>query len=279
MNALKENFVSVLNKMRLFIGNKFLSKFKYLFLFSLPIVLAVSILLIVRNNPSEITIGFIADIHAGDQEYRNDGEEANNILIPDNFEKNVKNALENMKDADLIFALGDNLNRPSKKNTKKLLEITEGYPFYWAKGNHDESSDFNEFLSSKNYYLKDKGRWRFIVLDNSLIFPDSADKSENGRGYIDDKQLIWLKKSLKTKKDVVIMMHIPIFDRYDLLKVRSEEQYLEDILAASGNVKHVFSGHFHIYDRQIERNGIIYHLIPSISLAGGEGEYSKITLE
>lgn len=279
MNTFKKKITSLLDKIRSRQkGMRFSSK-KYLFLFSLLVVSVLSALLLARSNPSEMTVGFIADIHAGDQKLRDDGEETSNILIPVNFERNVKTALENMEDADLIFTLGDNLNRPSKKNTKKLLELTRNYPFYWTKGNHDDSDDFNEFLSSKNYYLKDKGRWRFIVLDNYSTFPDITGKSEHGRGYVDEKQLAWLKKSLKTKKDVIIMMHVPIFERYELSKVRPELQYLEDIFASSKNIKHILSGHFHVHDRQIEKDGITYHLIPSVSLAEGEGKYFKMKLE
>ena len=272
-------FVSILNKIKFLKKNISAFWIKCLLLFIILVILIASILWIISNNFSEITVGFISDIHAGDQKYRDDGEEATNNLIPMNFEKNVKSALENMQDADLIFALGDNLNRPSKKNTKKLLEITKNYSFYWTKGNHDKPKDFNAFLSSKDYYFIDKGHWRFIVLDNSLIFPDPTDKSEHRRGYIDDKQLEWLEESLKTKKDVAIIAHIPIFDRYNLQKVRPEEQYLEDIFVNSGNVKHVFSGHFHIYDKQIERSGITYHLVPSISLENEEGKFYEITLK
>lgn len=279
MNNLKKKIMNLLSKIGMSRSGKFLCKFKYLFLCLFLAIFAVVIILIVQKNSSKITIGFIADIHAGDQKLRTDGEEENSDIAPINFEKNISSALENLKDADLILSLGDNLNRPSKKNTQKLLEITKDYPLFWIKGNHDEDDDFNEFLSPDNYYFKDIENWRILVIDNSSTFPDPTDKSEKGRGYINIEQLEWIKKSLKTKKNVLIAMHVPIFDRYDLGKVRPEQQYLEDMFIASGNVKHVFSGHFHVHDRQIEKNGIIYHLVPSISLLSGEGRYHKITLE
>lgn len=279
MQFFKNKSKSPLKNNELSVNSIRLPKLKYLALSSFLVVLILLIFWVIQNNSRKITLGFIADIHAGDQKYRDDGEEYNNNIIPMNFEKNVKNSLENMKNDDLIFTLGDNLNRPSKKNTKKLLEITKDYPIYWAKGNHDKPSDFNEFFSSKDYYLVDKSHWRIIILDNSLVFPDTTNKGEHGKGYVDDEQIAWLKKSLETKKDVVVIMHIPIFDRYALEKVRPEEKYLEDIFIASGKVKHVFSGHFHVHNKQIEKNGITYHIIPSISLEGSEGKYYEITLD
>ncbi|MDX9913797.1 MAG: metallophosphoesterase [Candidatus Moranbacteria bacterium] len=227
---------------------------------------------------SPLKIGFIADIHAGDQSNRSDGEEAINVLIPNSFEKNVSGALQEMKDSDLIIALGDSLNRPSRKNTRKLLEITEDYPMVWVKGNHDKLLHYNELLSKERYRYIDKKGWRIIVLDNSATYPNKSSIDEHGRGLIDEEQLAWLKKSLQTKKNVVIAMHLPMLKRGDFNTIREDYKYLEELLIQSGNVKHIFSGHLHIYDEQIERNGIMHHLVPSISLESKQGFYYKIEL-
>ncbi|MGW8185023.1 MAG: metallophosphoesterase family protein [Candidatus Moraniibacteriota bacterium] len=227
---------------------------------------------------SPLKIGFIADIHAGDQSTRSDGEEAINVLIPNSFEKNVSGALQEMEDSDLIIALGDSLNRPSRKNTRKLLEITEDYPMVWVKGNHDKLLHYNELLSKERYRYIDKKGWRVIVLDNSATYPNKSSIDEHGRGLIDEEQLAWLKKSLQTKKNVVIVMHLPMLKRGDFNTIREDYKYLEELFIQSGNVKHIFSGHLHIYDEQIERNGIMHHLVPSISLESRQGFYYKIEL-
>ncbi len=227
---------------------------------------------------SPLKIGFIADIHAGDQSVRDDGGEAMNVLIPNKFEKNVGEALRNMEDSDLVVALGDNLNRPSRKNTKKLLEVTKNYPMVWVKGNHDKLLHFNELLSKERYYYIDKKSWRIIVLDNSETYADITGIDEHGRGFIEDEQVAWLKKALQTKKNVIIAMHLPMLKRGDSNTIREDYKYLEELFVQSGNVKHIFSGHFHIYDEQIEKNGIIHHLIPSVSLESGSGFYYKIEL-
>lgn len=228
------------------------------------------------NSP--LRIGFVADIHAGDQSMRGDGEEADNILIPENFEKNIKKALDGMGEVDLVVALGDSLNRPSRKNTKKLLEVTKDCEMIWVKGNHDKLLHFNELLSEKRYYNIDKKGWRIIVLDNSETYANIEGIDEHGRGFIDQEQLTWLEKKLKTNKKVIIAMHLPMLKRGNPDVIREDYKYLEELFVKSGNVKHVFSGHFHVYNSNIERNGIIHHLVPSVSLKDKEGYYYKIEL-
>lgn len=242
------------------------------------LIIIVSGVYFYKYYTSPLKIGFIADIHAGDQSNRSDGEEAINVLIPNSFEKNVSGALQEMEDSDLIIALGDSLNRPSRKNTRKLLEITEDYPMVWVKGNHDKLLHFNELLSKERYHYIDKKGWRIIILDNSATYSDITGIDEHGRGFIDEEQLVWLKKSLQTKKNVIIAMHLPMLKRGDFDTIREDYEYLEELFIQSGNVKHIFSGHLHIYDEQIERNGIVHHLVPSVSLESRQGFNYKIEL-
>ncbi|HCP08959.1 MAG TPA: hypothetical protein DIT25_04145 [Candidatus Moranbacteria bacterium] len=232
------------------------------------------------NNNSPVTLGIIADIHAGDQRWRDDGLEEDNILHPVNFEKNVGSALEDLEGADYIISLGDNLNRPSRKNTQKLLDLTKNYPMIWMKGNHDKPLHFNEMLSKENYFYKDKGNWRIIILDNSETAPGATKESEEqGRGYIDPEQLGWLEKMLDTKKNVVVFMHIPLVKRFNLEEFREDQLHVKELLEKYGNVRYVYAGHFHVHDKELESNGIKYRLVPSISLKDHEGAYKKIILE
>lgn len=239
-------------------------------------IIGVSVYL--KNYNAPLVVGFVADIHAGDQDYRDDGEEAENILIPSNFEKNITKALGEMQDCDIIFSLGDNLNRPSRKNTQKLLDITEKYPFYWTKGNHDKPKHFEELLSDKRYYYVDKKNWRMIVLDNSATFAETEGHEEKGRGFIDKEQLIWLEQNLKTKRNVAIIMHLPMLRR-DGLDIREDYSELGEFFLKHKNIKHIFSGHYHVKNLEVERSGIIHHIIPSISLKDKEGSYYKIRLD
>ncbi|MDD3498431.1 MAG: metallophosphoesterase [Candidatus Moranbacteria bacterium] len=229
--------------------------------------------------PKEITLGLITDIHAGDQKYREDGDDPANNLFPSNYEKNMLLALENLKDADIIMTLGDNMNRGGRKHARKLKEIAENYPMVWTKGNHDKKNEFMEILSPQTYYYVDKGAWRIIILDNSEKYPDAVDDmEEHGRGYIDKDQMDWLEKSLKTRKKVAVAMHIPMLRRNNLEELRPDYKELEKILAKSGNVKYVFSGHFHVVDWNKKINGVKYYIIPSLSLENHEGQFKKIIL-
>ncbi|KKP68455.1 MAG: hypothetical protein UR66_C0005G0002 [Candidatus Moranbacteria bacterium GW2011_GWE1_35_17] len=270
---LKKEFKIYPSKAAGFFKNK-----RNLKILGLGIFLAISIGIIgflnYYNTP--LMVGFIADIHAGDQKYRQEDEK--NVIIPIDFEINLTKALREMGKVDLIIALGDNLNRPSRKNTKKLLEITKGYPMVWVKGNHDKLLHFNELLSKERYYYIDKKKWRIIVLDNSATYPDTTGIDDHGRGFIDQEQLNWLKEKLKTDKKIIIAMHIPMFVPGNPGTIRKDYAYLEEIFVQSGNVKHIFSGHWHTYDNEIEKDGIVHHLIPSVSLEGGQGLYYKIEL-
>jgi 3',5'-cyclic AMP phosphodiesterase CpdA len=232
-----------------------------------------------KFDKKEINIGVIADIHAGSQDLREEGMELNNILIPSNFEKNIKNALGKMKGSDLIITLGDNLNSPSEKYLEKLKKSTSEYPLIWTKGNHDKKALFSS-LSPKNYYYLDKSNWRIIILDNTESDPKNSTRSNIiDHGFIDEAQFEWLKKSLETKRKVLVAMHIPMLERSDLSKIREDQKYLEQILENAGNVKYVLAGHFHVYNWHTQINGIEYYILPSISLKNGEGYFMNLKLE
>ncbi|HRZ95748.1 MAG TPA: metallophosphoesterase [Candidatus Moranbacteria bacterium] len=230
-------------------------------------------------GPQTITIGFVADIHAGSQDLRTQGLEDENILYPSRFEENFKPALEKMEDCDLIIALGDSLNKPSKKYAKKIKDLTKKYPMAWVKGNHEDDEIFKEFQPINHYYI-DKGKWRFVILDNGNIDHsiDYAKEAYIPRGYMEPEQVEWLKEVLKTDRKIAVAMHVPIFDRFDFEKVYPELEYLKKMFEDSGNVKYVLAGHFHINEWHKNINGIEYYIIPSLSQKGKEGYSLTLTL-
>jgi 3',5'-cyclic AMP phosphodiesterase CpdA len=233
------------------------------------------------NSHRTIELGIITDIHAGNQDTRSEGIEPNNILHPANFEKNVSQALKNMRDCNEIITLGDNMNTPSTKYTEQLKALTKGYPMIWIKGNHDRKDIFEKVLYPKNYYYLEKGNWRIIVLDNSEIDPgvQYSDTDYVPRGYIDSEQMGWLARALKTNKKVLVAMHVPMIDRFHLDSIRDDQKDLENLLESRGNVKYVLAGHFHVDNLHLTKNGIEYYVLPSISLEGGEGYYMKLELK
>jgi len=251
-------------------------------------LIAVSVLILGKisfdkyERQKTVIIGVITDIHAGSQDVRNDSIEPNNVLLPSNYEKNLQRVLPEMKKDDLILALGDNLNVSSGKYTEELKKITAGYPMVWTKGNHDKP-DFFKTLSDQRYYYVDKSNWRIIVLDNSESDPnvEMPDNVYDQKGYIDPDQMNWLKDSLKTERKIVIAMHVPVFDRFNLdsAAIYPQQENLVKLFEDSGNVKYVLAGHFHVYNWHKEINGINYYVVPSISLEGGEGYYMKLELK
>ena len=60
------------------------------------------------KHDNELIIGFITDIHAGSAKTT---EKGSGIITPANFEKNMTTAFKNMRDADYVVALGDNIDR------------------------------------------------------------------------------------------------------------------------------------------------------------------------
>lgn len=267
------------------IGKKKRNKIAAVFLIAASVLLLGKISFDRYEKGKTITIGVITDIHAGSQDTRVEITSTNgipNIIHPSNFETNFKKALEGMKKTNLIIALGDNVNIDSSntKYSKALKELASSYPpIIWVKGNHDSDESF-AVLSSKNYYYKDIGKWRIIVLDNGHLYAPGPNNPHNNLwGYMDDQQISWLKEALKTDKKILIAMHVPIFNAADINQVQPEQEWLKKLFEDSGNVKYVLAGHFHVYNWHKEINGINYYVVPSISLEGGEGYFMKLELK
>jgi predicted phosphodiesterase len=234
-----------------------------------------------KSVAETLKIGAISDIHASQQKMRTDPSEPRNIVLPANFEKNLEAALQGTRDCDFTLILGDNSYNNTEKYIAKLRELTMDYPILWVKGNHDQAEIF-KILSENNYYYIDKNNWRIIVLDNSTFVPEELKNTEEAfsdRGWIGPEQLAWLKDSLQTEKQVLISMHVPIFQETDIDSLRPEQAELEKIFREAGNVKHVVFGHFHIYDQTLKKDGIQYHFISSVSLENYEGHYAIIDLK
>lgn len=266
------------------IGNKKIKNAYYIAVALLITALIGGSYLVKKNLDSRpLLVAFITDIHAGDEKKRTEGKEENNILIPENYEKNLNTSLEKMKreKVDLIVNLGDSLNSPSKKYPGKLKNIFENFnmPVIWTNGNHDKAV-FSEYIYPKKYYYIDKGHWRIIVLDNSEANPDDPEEKRALRGYIDPVQMNWLRDTLKkTKKNVLVAMHVPMFSYDNLDDFRPDQIELKKILEESGKVKYVFAGHHHVYNFKKEENNITYYVLSSFSLLGQEGYYMTLNLE
>ena len=156
---------------------------------------------------------------------------------------------------DFVIMLGDNIyggesgsgmKRKFEDPYKPLLEA--GVKFYASLGNHDNPNQryykpFN--MGEKRYYDFTRGRAEFFALDSN---------------YMDPQQFDWLQKELSASDSAwkICFFHHPLYSDGKFhgpdLDLRTQ---LEPIFIANG-VNVVFSGHDHIYERLVPKNGIQY---------------------
>ncbi|MDD2229865.1 MAG: metallophosphoesterase [Candidatus Cloacimonetes bacterium] len=137
--------------------------------------------------------------------------------------------------------------------SKPLTDICHVYP---ARGNHERSTklflDNFPFMGASTYYCKVFDGIRFIVLDSTMdLTPSSA-------------QYKWLQTALQDTLPGIVILHYPIFSSGYHGDEHNLQLYLPQLLKRS-NVKAVFSGHDHDYERS-EYDGITY-----IVTGGGGG--------
>jgi len=206
-------------------------------------------------------IGWVTDIHADRFKHR---DVPSGMLYPRQYSDYLPRVFDDLRSRgiDTVIATGDNTNSGDDNYARALSHIAQQKHMrvIWIKGNHDNDHVMNILNVPKgNYYFTDYGNTRIVVLDDVEI--GSGSDGDYYFGGIDTAQLAWLKTTLQTKQQVIVAMHIPLFDgdnrigfNHDLsggdfldtgtLLPRYAE--LESILHASGNVKIVLSGHWHV---------------------------------
>ncbi len=233
-------------------------------------------------------IGWVSDIHA-DRFKRRDINSG--LMFPRRYSDylpQVFSALQN-QGIDTVIATGDNTNSGDDNYARVLERIAQEKHMHviWVKGNHDNDKVMSILgVANNKYYYVDYGHTRIIVLD---------DVESNGdyQGTIDQAQLDWLKNTLATKNQVVVAMHIPIFDGglssgniHDFTgdnfpyvgNLLPRYADLENILRESGNVKLVLSGHWHVpWQKQYDR--INYYGQAALTRTGYFGVYGIIDLK
>ncbi len=137
-----------------------------------------------------------------------------------------------------------------------VINIIKELPckFYYVVGNHDirnenDSKIYQRRTGSKRYYSFNYKNSHFIVLDNSMVYPDPSVK-------MSEEQMKWLEDDLEEHKyieNIFVFYHVPTY-LYALEKNTKDtlmeifEKYKVDI---------VFTGHHHEY-LYLERKGIEY---------------------
>lgn len=168
-----------------------------------------------------------------------------------------------LSSGDLVYGNEESIEQ-YRKESGQVLSILNGLrvPFYNALGNH-EVDDRPELQSE---YLKlfgglygsfDYGGCRFVALCT-----DEAGKAAD----MSDAQKSWLDKTLDGSKPSFLYLHRPVFARAgnDEKGATVANAAALHELFKSRNVKGVFEGHDHVYDRQ-SHDGIDY------VISGGAG--------
>jgi len=159
---------------------------------------------------------------------------------------------------DFVIMLGDNIYGGEGTNAmKKKFEdpykplLDAGVKFYASLGNHDNPNErfykpFN--MNEKRYYSFRKGKAEFLALDSN---------------YMDPQQLDWLSKELQNSDSPwkLCFFHHPLYSDGKFhgpdLDLRAR---LEPVFDANG-VNVVLSGHEHLYERVVPKNGISYFVL------------------
>jgi 3',5'-cyclic AMP phosphodiesterase CpdA len=159
---------------------------------------------------------------------------------------------------DFVIMLGDNIyggegagamKKKFEDPYKPLLDA--GVKFYASLGNHDNPNErfykpFN--MNEKRYYSFRKGKVEFLALDSN---------------YMDPQQLDWLSKELQGSDSPwkLAFFHHPLYSDGKFhgpdLDLRAR---LEPVFDATG-VNVVLSGHEHLYERVVPKNGISYFVL------------------
>ncbi len=184
-------------------------------------------------------IAFVTDIHFDEQfpiDYGVDAKENWRRIIADLKLRNINKIIFG---GDIGAATGHSY----------FFKTLEHFDFHLILGNHD---DFDKI---KTFFNPEKGNDElyYFIEDNysRLIFLDTSSEK------LSESQMNWLKKILKTEKNVILFIHHPILnlptaiDKLYHLKNREE---IKKILENTEIPITIFSGHYHMNDERVEKN-------------------------
>lgn len=269
------------------------NKYPLISLVALLMLIGLSFSLFCFTNKSDSgvkKIGWVTDIHA--DRFKKRAVDSGK-LYPKKYLIYVPKVFKELKKQKVrtVISTGDNTNSGDDNYAEELMRLTneEKMDVIWVRGNHDNDEVMSILgLPNKQYYFRDIDNTRIIVLDSTEYKNGEYDY----RGDISSEQIGWMKESLKTDKDVIIAMHIPIFSKDIIPNTMDEskgesftvgdvlDRYteLEKIFRESKNIKLVLSGHWHA-PWQKEHNGVKYYGESTLTRDTEEGSYSTINLE
>ncbi len=248
-----------------------------------------------RNNPDELRIGFITDLHV-----RSGFNNAGDRMLKSDFVNKINYFVEKMNNIfvpNFIIINGDIIegtNVSSKQGIKELSFVKDIFERttlkkYYVVGNHDlRSVTKKQFMQSLgiNYLSKafEIGNYKIIILDSNFSKNDKDIKPGEfyTRGHISEKQIKFLEEELKNtdKRTLVFLHHTPLWnvDIKSNSGLPDNAKRLQEIFSQN-KVLAVFAGHVEDLFFQ-EINGVKYFVSPGIiKNKKYQGTFSEITIK
>lgn len=255
-------------------SNSWLSKFANTFV-TLCMTVALMWGLQACSNSAALRFIQISDIH-----FLENGSNTTFKMIGESprLLDDAVNQINEQKDIDFVMITGDLIDKPFEKELKAVLPHIQNinYPWYFAFGNHDRcvggyldtnlylkmlreaNSDFT--FDNAYYSFVPKKGYRVIVLDDIITTEITS------QGYIDEKQLKWLKKELDRSKDdtALIFMHVPLIEPFASPNHRLKNaSQVMGLIESYKNPIGVFQGHYHA-TRAVQHDNVLYINTPAL---------------
>ena len=158
---------------------------------------------------------------------------------------------------EFVIMLGDNMyglerpvdyERKFKQPYAKLLD--EGVEFYASLGNHDNPNQrfYEPFhMNGKRFYSFTKGDAKFFALDSN---------------YMDEEQRTWLQQELESTRQAwkIAFFHHPPYSSGAFHGPSLELRKVLEPIFVEHDVRVVFSGHEHFYERIKPQKGVYYFI-------------------
>lgn len=187
-------------------------------------------------------------------------------------------ALFTAEGVDAVICLGDLLNiwGTQQEMEKCLDEVSAllrdpGIPVLCCPGNHDcEIFEKDEFIRRSGLICApacvDMGGVRLILLDANY-FSDGGSYTPARSDWTDsclpESELERLKKVLDTDLPCYIFLHQVLDPAVEPRHIVKNANEIRTILAAAGNVRGVWQGHYHLGAENVI-DGIPYHTLPAV---------------
>ncbi len=159
---------------------------------------------------------------------------------------------------DFVITLGDNIyGSQSAADMKLKFEdpyqtlLSAGVSFFASIGNHDNVNQrlykpFN--MGGKRYYTFKKGNVEFFVLDST---------------YMDREQTKWLETQLSASSAAwkICYFHHPLYSHAKFHRTDVDLRATLEPVFLKYEVRVVFAGHQHVYERLVPQHGIDYFVL------------------